>query len=189
MTRLIRFADCLPVPWKNGAGTTRELWAKRDAGGDALIRISVAEIRGKQGFSSFPGIDRVILQLDGPPMVLTIDGTRHPLRPLTPLAFAGEADVFCDADDAEAAHDLNLMCRRGSYVPTMERIAIQPGQPQDFGSGGEVTAILALAPCTLALPLAATVQPLDLIVAEGPVTLRTEGAGDFIRLGAERCGR
>jgi environmental stress-induced protein Ves len=185
MAGIVRFADCPPVPWKNGAGTTRELWARRDAAGEALIRISIAEIRGKQGFSLFPGIDRVILQLDGPAMVLTIDGTAHRLTPLAPLAFAGEADVFCDADETEAAHDLNLMCRRGSYAPAMERTATLPGQPQYFGGDGAVTALLALVPCTLVLPLAARLQPLDLIVADGPVMLRTEGAGDFIRLGAE----
>ncbi|MGL4281068.1 MAG: HutD/Ves family protein [Albidovulum sp.] len=183
MARVIRFADCPPVPWKNGAGTTRELWARRDPAGETLIRISVAEIRGKQGFSSFPGIDRVILQLDGPPMVLTVDGTPHRLQPLTPLAFAGEAGVFCEADDTVPAHDLNLMCRRGSYAPAMERIATLPDQPQSHGS--TVTAFLALAPCMLVLPLAVRLQPLDLIVAEGPVTLRTEGPGDFIRLSAE----
>lgn len=183
MAEVVRIADRPPVPWKNGAGTTRELWARRDAAGDALIRISIAEIRGKQGFSAFPGIDRVILQLDGPPMVLTIDGHQHRLKPLTPLAFAGEADVFCDADDTEPAHDLNLMCRRGSFVPAMERIATLPGQPQS--QGGTVTALLALVACTLVLPLAVKLQPLDLIVAEGPVSLRTEDAGDFIRLSAE----
>ncbi|MCA0270805.1 MAG: HutD family protein [Proteobacteria bacterium] len=183
MAGIVRFTDCPPVPWKNGAGTTRELWARRDAAGDALIRISVAEIRGKQGFSTFPGIDRVILQLDGPAMVLTIDGTPHRLQPLTPLAFAGEADVVCDADDTEPAHDLNLMCRRGSYVPAMERIATLPGQSQNVGS--TVTAFLALIPCALVLPLAVKLQPLDLIVADGPVTLRTEGAGGFIRLSAK----
>lgn len=185
MVEVVRFADCPPVPWKNGAGTTRELWARRDAAGDALVRISIAEIRGKQGFSAFPGIDRVILQLDGPAMVLTIDGTARRLEPLTPLAFAGEADVFCDADETEPAHDLNLMCRRGSYIPAMARIATLPGQPEDFGGDGTVTAILALAPCTLLLPRATKLQPLDLVVADGPVTFLTEDAGDFIRLGAK----
>ena len=73
VARLIRHADCPPVPWKNGAGTTRELWALRDAGG-VLVRISIAEITGAQPFSEFPGTDRIIAQLDGPPMVLTIDG-------------------------------------------------------------------------------------------------------------------
>ena len=185
MAEVIRIADCPPVPWKNGAGTTRELWARRDAAGDALIRISIAEIRGRQGFSAFPGTDRVILQLDGPAMVLTIDGKPNRLSPLTPLAFAGEADVFCDADDIVPAHDLNLMCRRGRFVPAMERVATLPGQTRGFGGDTVLTAFLALAPCTLRLPLATALNPLDLIVATGPVTLSTDGAGDFIRLGAE----
>lgn len=187
MVKVVRIADRPPVPWKNGAGTTRELWARRDAAGEALIRISIAEIRGKQGFSSFPGIDRVILQLDGPPMVLTIDGHQHRLKPLTPLAFAGEADVFCDADATEPAHDLNLMCRRGSYLPAMERVATLSGVPQGFGRDGAVTALLALTPSSLTLPLPVSLAPLDLVLADGPATLCTEGAGDFMRLGAEGC--
>lgn len=185
MAEVIRIADCPPVPWKNGAGTTRELWARRDAAGDVLIRISIAEIRGRQGFSAFPGIDRVILQLDGPAMVLTIDGKPNRLSPLSPLAFAGETDVICDADDVVPAHDINLMCRRGHYVPAMERIATLPGQTQGFGGNNALTTFLALAPCTLVHPLATALNPLDLIVTEGPVTLGTDGTGDFIRLGAE----
>lgn len=187
MTKVVRFADCPPVPWKNGAGTTRELWAKRDPAGETLIRISVAEIRGTQGFSSFPGIDRVILQLDGPPMVLTVDGTRHPLSPRTPLAFAGEAAVDCEADESTPAHDLNLMCRRGSYAPSMELIRIASGAMASLGVKGGITGLLALAPCTLTLPFAASLEAYDLLIAEGAFDLRSENAGDFIRLQAREA--
>lgn len=184
MSRLVRFADCPPVPWKNGAGTTRELWARRDAAGEPLVRISVAEIRGTQGFSSFPGIDRVILQLDGPPMVLTVDGVRHPLSPRSPLAFAGEAAVHCEADDMTPAHDLNLMCRRGSYAPSMKRLQTAPGASLSLGADGAITGLLALAPCHLTLPVDARLAAYDLIIAEGSFALKTDGPGDFILLSA-----
>lgn len=186
MAEVVRFADCPPVPWKNGAGTTRELWARRDVAGDPLIRISVAEIRGAQSFSSFPGIDRVILQLDGPPMVLTVDGARHPLSPRSPLAFAGEAAVHCEADDMTPAHDLNLMCRRRSYVPAMKRLQTAPGASASLGADGAITGLLALGRCTLTLPVAAPLAAYDLIVAEGRFALKTDGPGDFILLSASR---
>lgn len=184
MADIIRFADCPPVPWKNGAGTTRELWARRNGAGAALIRISIAEISGAQDFSTFPGIDRVILQLDGPRMVLTIDGVAHPLAPLTPLPFAGEARVACALDGAEQAHDLNLMCQRGAFRPAMRRLTLRAGEASMVGGKGTVTAVLALGPCAVRTPVAVRLEPLDVIVASDRFSLEPTTPADLIVLEA-----
>ena len=71
--RTIRHGDCPVMPWKNGQGSTTELAIEPP--GAALDgfdwRISIAELRGSGPFSTFPGYDRIIVQLDGPPMILT----------------------------------------------------------------------------------------------------------------------
>ncbi|MEH7830273.1 HutD/Ves family protein [Gemmobacter denitrificans] len=143
--RIIRFADCPPAPWKNGAGSTRELWRLEDADG-MLARISVAEITGNQPFSSFPGIDRIILQLDGPAMVLSLAGKDHHIA--TPFAFPGEAQVSCHLSGSGVAHDLNLMVRRDRFVPRMELETSVAGEALDPGA----TAFLMLASAQLVLP-------------------------------------
>lgn len=184
MADIIRFADCPPVPWKNGAGTTRELWARRDSAGAALIRISIAEISGAQDFSAFPGIDRVILQLDGPPMTLTIDGVSHPLAPLTPLPFAGEARVACRMDGPGHAHDLNLMCRRGDFRPAIRRLTLRAGEGLMLGDKGTVTAVLALSPCAVGTPGAVRLETLDLLVGADRFRFEATTPADLIVLEA-----
>jgi environmental stress-induced protein Ves len=184
VARVIRIADCPPVPWKNGAGTTRELWALRDDAGETVVRISIAEIRGAQTFSAFPGTDRVILQLDGPAMVLTVNGIPHPLAARARLAFPGEAQVTCSVSGPQPAHDLNLMCRRGAFQPAMARIETGSGIPMAAGAPDAITALLPLGPVTLTLPLAVSLQAHDLLVAEGAFRVQTVAPAVFVRLTA-----
>ena len=183
VARLIRHADCPPVPWKNGAGTTRELWALRDAGG-VLVRISIAEITGAQPFSVFPGTDRIIAQLGGPPMVLTIDGTAHPLSPLTPLPFRGEAKTSCALNGPGIARDLNLMTRRGAYRPAMRWIEAGAGAEVEVGEAGAVTALLALDPVGVTGAVRAAMTAGDLIVTEGRIGVTPDRNAAFVLLEA-----
>ena len=73
--------DHLQMPWKNGGGLTREVASSPP--GSALTdfdwRISFAEVAAGGPFSTFPGVDRVIILIDGPAMALTVDGVRHEL--------------------------------------------------------------------------------------------------------------
>ena len=181
MLRILRIADCPPVPWKNGAGTTRELWALRDEAGAPLVRISIAAISGDQAFSVFPEIDRVILQLDGPAMVLTIDGIAHPLTALAPLAFPGEAAVACALKGKGTAHDLNLMCRRGDFVADMRPLETAAGATLAIGEDRAITALLALGPTTLDHPLGATLNMHDILLADGRFALQTARTSAFIQ--------
>ncbi|WP_266183708.1 HutD/Ves family protein [Dyella humicola] len=112
---IIRAADCLPQPWKNGMGVTREI-ARFPVDADNehfLWRVSVAEVNSAAPFSAFPGIDRHIALLDGAGFTMTLDGTlEHPLHtPYEPFAFAGEAHVDA-ALVGGPTRDFNLMVRR-----------------------------------------------------------------------------
>lgn len=122
--RLLETSTFRRMPWKNGGGVTTEIAAERDPGSDDFDfawRVSLAEMRASGPFSRFPAFDRLIMQLDGPPMELTHPGTPRPtvrLEPYRPYAFAGDWDTVAQlslADpgkDSAPAHDFNLIVRR-----------------------------------------------------------------------------
>lgn len=113
---ILRLADSPLRPWKNGLGRTREIAVHPPEAGmdDFLWRVSVAEVDSAAPFSSFPGIDRVIVLLDGAGFAMTLDDVRtHALTvPHAPFAFPGEAKVTV-ALAGGPTRDFNLMLRRG----------------------------------------------------------------------------
>ncbi|MCY0389407.1 HutD family protein [Robbsia sp. Bb-Pol-6] len=133
-----RAATLVPVPWKNGGGTTREIAMSPVAASfdDFIWRVSVAEIARDGAFSDFPGVDRTIVLLDGAGMDLerppgtspdlpahpaplspTLD--RHALRePYVPLSFDGGTRWHARLVDGPT-HDFNLMVRRGAARGTL----------------------------------------------------------------------
>ncbi len=97
------------MPWKNGAGTTREI--ARDAHEPPHWRLSVATIEQGGPFSEFIGYDRSIAALDGGLVTLTIDARELPLRPNEPLAFRGESNAHAVLN-GPPARDFNVMTLR-----------------------------------------------------------------------------
>lgn len=137
--RTLRPDDYRVMPWKNGQGVTTELVVEPpDAGLDAFLwRVSIAELRASGPFSRFAGYDRVIVQLDGPPMTLTHEG-RAPLRleALTPHAFSGDEATRCELDGV--AHDFNLMARRDFAAPSALTRTLARGE-SIVGAPDEIT--------------------------------------------------
>jgi environmental stress-induced protein Ves len=115
-SRIIRLHDCPLQPWKNGLGGTREIAVQPSSASidDFIWRVSVAEVSRDAPFSSFPGIDRQIVLLDGAGLRMTLDDALvHDLTtPFMPFAFAGEARVMATLVDGPT-RDFNLMLRRG----------------------------------------------------------------------------
>ncbi len=106
------------MPWKNGGGETIEIAV---APGNASLetfdwRISRALIRSDGPFSSFPGIDRSIVAIEGDGIFLRLgDGEPMRLSPGDPpLPFAGEMAVESRMIGGEVM-DLNVMTRRGRF--------------------------------------------------------------------------
>lgn len=99
--KLLQPADYRAVPWKNGQGLTREIAAQRseeDArSGRFTWRLSIAEVATSAPFSSFPGVDRIILLLEGDGMMLDSGAAgRHKLNHrLQPYAFSGNWSTNC----------------------------------------------------------------------------------------------
>jgi len=114
---LIRGADLVASPWKNGGGVTREVAAfPEGAALDAFVwRVSVADVAQAGPFSRFAGIDRTLVLLSGAGMLLDdAGGVTHALRgPLDIARFEGEAAIDARLVNG-ATRDFNLMVRRGA---------------------------------------------------------------------------
>lgn len=111
-SRVIPANEYQRVRWRNQLGWTREI-AKAPEGDDWDWRLSIAEIERNAAFSSFPGIDRVLVLLSGNGLRLRFDdGEVHELQPPhDKLRFDGERDVVGELIDGPT-HDFNLMWRR-----------------------------------------------------------------------------
>jgi hypothetical protein len=119
---ILRAAERVPVPWKNGGGITREVavWPP-DAGFDIFDwRVSIAEVREAGPFSRFENIDRTMAILAGR-LTLRLAGQTVELdADSAPFAFAG--DVACDGVPVGGAvTDLNVMTRRGRATARVAR--------------------------------------------------------------------
>lgn len=111
---IIHLDDCVPQPWKNGLGRTREMAVQTSLIGTGFLwRVSIAEVDSAAPFSRFPGIDRSIALLEGAGFRMTMDAGRvHALTTVCePFAFAGEAQVDVTLV-AGATRDFNLMVKR-----------------------------------------------------------------------------
>lgn len=112
------FAQLPITPWKNGGGVTREI-ARMPGESDMDSfdwRASIADVSMDGAFSTFPGVDRVIVLLQGAGVLLrSRDGTLdHSLdTPLVPYAFS--ADIGLDATLIHGpSRDFNVMTRRSA---------------------------------------------------------------------------
>ncbi|QIK80270.1 HutD family protein [Lysobacter sp. HDW10] len=117
---IIRFAAIHPQAWKNGAGTTREI--AREGECDAWQwRISIADVVAEAPFSSFPGVDRILVLLEGEGIALTFeDGQRMDvLPPFGSARFAGEA-ALVGTPVSGATRDFNLMWQRSQVSASLE---------------------------------------------------------------------
>ncbi|WP_284978123.1 HutD family protein [Arthrobacter sp. fls2-241-R2A-200] len=120
---IIRFADIRPEPWRNGGGVTREL-ARHPAAASAQggstqdgswdWRVSIAEVSTAGEFSTFPGMERVITIIDGELLLLTVDGSEHPLEKYRPFRFSGEAASASSLPTGDV-RDLNVIARTGAF--------------------------------------------------------------------------
>lgn len=110
--------DARSMPWKNGAGVTRELAIHPPGAGldgtPFLWRISIAEVAADGPFSAFPGYDRSIMLVAGQGMQLSVAG-EAPVRLAAcyrPWRFSGDASTQCHLLSGPV-RDFNVMSKRG----------------------------------------------------------------------------
>jgi environmental stress-induced protein Ves len=128
-----RRADRVPTPWANGGGITYELARWPEGTADFDWRLSVAEVATEGPFSSYPGVDRILILLSGR-MRLVIDDVVRDLVPGAPISFAGECQVSAQLTDGPTM-DLNVMSRRGHVVSKVD-VVRGPGAHVDAGDAG-----------------------------------------------------
>ncbi len=124
MYRSFNLSDIKPTPWKNGGGLTQEIvcWPSDAGMNDFQWRVSVASIRSGGPFSVFPGIDRIILLLEGHGVRLRspdqhIDhrlDQRH-----RPLHFSGDHPCHCELLGGDS-RDFNVMTRRAVVTANVQ---------------------------------------------------------------------
>lgn len=145
---IVRVADAMATPWKNGGGTTRELlaWPAAD---DWIARASVADIKASGPFSIYEGVDRWFAVLSGDDVSLATQGSapRRLAASLDELhAFAGDVPTECTALGA-ATQDFNIMLRRARGRLRQHSLR----QHSSFESRCELIALFAAAPVAIAV--------------------------------------
>ncbi len=115
--RIIRNADLIRVPWKNGGGTTAEVAAFPEGSSFDTFgwRLSMADVASDGPFSVFPGVDRTLIVVEGAGIELDVEGIAYPLDRNTPkLSFSGD-DMTTGRLLSGPIRDLNVMTRRGQF--------------------------------------------------------------------------
>ena len=124
-SRVLRADDHVRMAWANGGGTTYQVMTSPD-GADLDTfdwRVSLADVETGGPFSSFPGIDRILLLTEGTGMELNIDGRPVPLGRLDIARFAGEADTSATLLTGPT-RDLNVMTRRGRCTAALDLLDV-----------------------------------------------------------------
>jgi environmental stress-induced protein Ves len=193
----LRWSEYRSVPWKNGGGMTREVasgtlqapTASAELTDGFDWRVSVADVDAEGSFSAFPEIDRVITLVEGEGMVLTVDGTPHPVGPLSPFAFSGDAATDCRLK-AGAVRNMNVMTRRSRATAKVRLItaATSPGTEIACATGETLLVMAVTDGIAVSGPdgREITLGRLDCVRHEGPavLTLRGKGAVVGIRITA-----
>ena len=156
--QLITVAETEAQPWRNGGGLTRELLAWPSPQ-DWQLRLSVADIAADGPFSSFDGVQRWFVVLQGAGVALTTSGRAHVQSMAdAPLKFDGGAATHCRLLDGPT-RDLNLMLRqrRGGLLQAWPGQGWQPpgavcGLFTRVAGSCQITAVPGARPATQALP-------------------------------------
>lgn len=139
---VLRAADRRPQPWKNGGGVTSEVIAHPSGSGMEAFewRASIAQVAVEGPFSCFPGVDRVLVVLDGE-LELSVDNA-PPMRldnASPPLPFPADVPAY-GRPAAGTVTDFNFMYRRERWAVDMLRSPMS--RSASLGHGGVGAAIV-----------------------------------------------
>jgi environmental stress-induced protein Ves len=117
-------SEFVPMPWKNGGGSTREIVRVPENTEHWQWRLSIADITADGPFSAFPGCTRSLTLLEGAGMALQFTDRTCDLRPpYASCRFAGEETPECTLHDG-ATVDFNAIWRRDAVTIQVERRAM-----------------------------------------------------------------
>ncbi|MEZ0220029.1 HutD/Ves family protein [Tardiphaga sp. 1201_B9_N1_1] len=182
--QILRAANYKVMPWKNGLGSTTEIAifpanAKLD---DFDWRVSMAQVTSDGPFSSFPGIDRTLLVIDGAGIDLNVHGSASVrIDRSTIHSFPGDQQTSATLIDGPIT-DLNVMSRRGIVSQHVRRINVM--KRQDFIVSAQ--AFLFVEHGTATVRSASTVDSLSahdgLLVEQGsaPVAIESDATARVV---------
>ncbi|HUR43432.1 MAG TPA: HutD family protein [Aestuariivirga sp.] len=136
-------ADYRMMPWKNGGGTTTELYVEPGPEAAFLWRVSIAEVATDGPFSTFAGYDRHIMAIEGSGMVLD-GGPKGPISvnpKFVPRRFSGDWLITSHLISGPV-RDFNLMARRDMIESHLECIEVTAPFPSGGGDSEIIFAYL-----------------------------------------------
>ncbi|OYW51718.1 MAG: hypothetical protein B7Z31_13575 [Rhodobacterales bacterium 12-65-15] len=127
-------------PWRNGHGTTTELF-RLEHKGQLILRLSRAAVVEDGPFSVFPGVERNLTVLTGPGFRLTGQSLDFRCEPLVPVEFPGDVALVATETRGQQSDDFNVMTASGLPRP---RVFLAQN---DRLLPGDLLALYALGPC------------------------------------------
>lgn len=118
--KLFGASDYRVMPWKNGGGTTTELFVAGSEPDGFDWRVSIATVASNGPFSRFEGYDRHIACIEGDGFDLRggPKGEIAVLPDLAPRSFSGDWHIFGRLRSG-ACRDFNLIARRDMYQSSL----------------------------------------------------------------------
>lgn len=117
--QVLRYDDYRLMPWKNGAGMTREILRFPSEGADFQWRLSMAEVAQSGEFSAYSGYQRQLSVLHGRGMALRIDDApAKTLYAFDTQAFSGDSRVDSELVDGPIL-DFNLIYQPDRFNATL----------------------------------------------------------------------
>ncbi|MDR3099511.1 MAG: HutD family protein [Paraburkholderia sp.] len=196
---LLRGADLVASPWKNGGGVTREIAVAHLPGaapGEFAWRVSVADVAQAGPFSRFEGVARTLVLLEGAGMVLDETAAHggapvrtHTLaRALDVARFDGEAPIDARLVDGPT-RDFNLMVRRdaarASFEVWREKVArrIEAGTVLLYCAQGEASVrVNGAGPTLLATGDTLRIDTAGAADSARAVRIETQGEGALLAI-------
>ncbi|WP_292938122.1 HutD family protein [Noviherbaspirillum sp.] len=124
--RNLTATDYIPMPWKSGGGSTRQLAISPPSASIDNFdwRISVAHAATDGPFSLFPGVDRSLILSHGTLSMEVDDGEAVTLTAGDePFVFRGEQQIQATLPDGPIA-DFNVMTRRDRCTHALQMLRI-----------------------------------------------------------------
>lgn len=111
------------MPWRNGAGTTREIAREPEHGEHFAWRLSLASLEVSGPFSSYQGYRRMVALLEGNGFRLGVKGARADTLSVrgAHAFFPGVAETTCELLDGPCT-DLSLMVREPGRIDAVARL-------------------------------------------------------------------
>lgn len=129
----------LPIePWRNGGGITRTLH-HRQTDGRTAWRVSIADITRNGAFSTFPGLDRRSVLIDGQRVLLRGEQLAWALESVgSTAAYPGELELSAELQ-GDSARLFNCMVDRERASMTLE---VGSGPRGTLPTDGDTTLIV-----------------------------------------------